>query len=105
MALDEADLDALVSAAALILDDAAYPFIAGHRAVETKGHGVPEVVHAVSRQGGRLRLRSTFSRLVSSSLTIGSGGSGQLTTKLREKLVGIQRGTIPDTHGWVMRLD
>jgi CIC family chloride channel protein len=42
---------------------------------ERAGHGVPEVVQAVSRQGGRLRLSSTFSRLVSSSLTIGSGGS------------------------------
>jgi branched-chain amino acid aminotransferase len=37
--------------------------------------------------------------------TIGSGGPGQLTTKLRDKLVGIQRGTVPDTHGWVHRLD
>jgi chloride channel protein, CIC family len=42
---------------------------------EGAGHGVPEVVDAVSRKGGRLRLRSTFSRLVSSTLTIGSGGS------------------------------
>ena len=42
---------------------------------ERAGHGVPEVVQAVTRQGGRLRLSSTFSRLVSSSLTIGSGGS------------------------------
>jgi len=42
---------------------------------ERAGHGVPEVVQAVSRQGGRLPLRSSFSRLVSSSLTIGSGGS------------------------------
>ena len=36
--------------------------------------------------------------------TIGSGGPGQLTTKLREKLVAIQRGTAPDPHGWVVRL-
>ncbi len=35
---------------------------------------------------------------------IGSGGSGQLTAKLRAKLVGIQRGTVTDTHGWVMKL-
>jgi CIC family chloride channel protein len=42
---------------------------------ERPGHGVPEVVQAVSRQGGRLPLRSSFSRLISSSLTIGSGGS------------------------------
>ncbi|MBI5896965.1 MAG: chloride channel protein [Desulfobacterales bacterium] len=42
---------------------------------ERAGHGVPEVVQAVSRQGGRLRLSFSFSRLISSSLTIGSGGS------------------------------
>ncbi len=36
--------------------------------------------------------------------TIGSGGPGQLTSKLREKLVGIQRGSMDDTHDWVMRL-
>ncbi len=42
---------------------------------EGAGHGVPEVVYSVSRHGGLLRMRSMFSRLVSSSLTIGSGGS------------------------------
>ena len=35
---------------------------------------------------------------------IGSGGPGQLTQKLRETLVGIQRGTRPDPHGWVTKL-
>lgn len=35
---------------------------------------------------------------------IGSGGPGQLTQKLRAKLVGIQRGDITDTHGWVTRI-
>ena len=35
---------------------------------------------------------------------IGSGGPGQLTQKLRQRLVGIQRGESPDTHGWVHRL-
>ncbi len=39
------------------------------------GHGVPEVIYSVSRHGGLLRFRSSFSRLVSSFLTIGSGGS------------------------------
>lgn len=39
------------------------------------GHGVPEVISSVSRYGGLLRFRSGFSRLVSSCLTIGSGGS------------------------------
>ena len=42
---------------------------------EGAGHGVPEVVYAVSRYGGLLRLRSSYSRLISSFLTIGSGGS------------------------------
>lgn len=42
---------------------------------ERAGHGVPEVVYAVSRYGGLLRFRSSYSRLVSSCLTIGSGGS------------------------------
>jgi CIC family chloride channel protein len=42
---------------------------------ERAGHGVPEVVYAVSRYGGLLRMRSTYSRLISSCLTIGSGGS------------------------------
>ncbi|MFO7932234.1 MAG: chloride channel protein [Desulfosalsimonas sp.] len=42
---------------------------------EGAGHGVPEVVYSVSRHGGLLRLRSAFSRLISSCLTIGTGGS------------------------------
>ena len=35
---------------------------------------------------------------------IGSGGPGQLTQRFRNKLVGIQRGTIEDTHNWVVKL-
>lgn len=35
---------------------------------------------------------------------IGSGGPGQLTQKLKSRLVSIQRGEAPDPHGWVMRL-
>ncbi|MDL2269247.1 chloride channel protein [Desulfosarcina sp. OttesenSCG-928-A07] len=42
---------------------------------ENPGHGIPEVIDAVSQHGGQLRLRSSFSRLVSGCLTIGSGGS------------------------------
>lgn len=34
--------------------------------------------------------------------TIGSGGPGQITSKVRERLVAIQRGTVADTHGWVL---
>ena len=44
---------------------------------EGAGHGVPEVIYSVSRYGGLLRFRSSFSRLISSCLTIGSGGSGR----------------------------
>lgn len=39
------------------------------------GHGVPEVVYSVSRFGGLMRFRSCFSPLISSCLTIGTGGS------------------------------
>ena len=42
---------------------------------EGAGHGVPEVIYSVSRYGGLLRLRTSFSRIISSCLTIGSGGS------------------------------
>lgn len=39
------------------------------------------------------------------SFRIGSGGPGQLTQKLRQRLVDIQTGTIEDRHGWITRLD
>ncbi|PID77974.1 MAG: chloride channel protein [Deltaproteobacteria bacterium] len=42
---------------------------------DDKGHGVPDVIYSVSRDGGFLKLRSVFSRLIASTLTIGSGGS------------------------------
>ena len=54
MALDQADLDALVAEAAAILDEAAKPFIAGHRAesaVQKKGNDfATEVDLAIERQ-------------------------------------------------------
>ncbi|MFQ5701636.1 MAG: chloride channel protein, partial [Acidobacteriota bacterium] len=46
-----------------------------HAFRETGGHGVTEVIYSISRRGGLLRLRSAFSRLLSSMLTIASGGS------------------------------
>ncbi len=36
--------------------------------------------------------------------SIGSGGTGQITHKLREKLVGIQTGAVADFNGWVVKL-
>ena len=38
------------------------------------------------------------------SFVIGSGGPGQITQKLRQRLVAIQRGEAPDSHDWVHRI-
>ncbi|MGL4312393.1 MAG: branched-chain amino acid aminotransferase [Sphingomonas sp.] len=38
------------------------------------------------------------------SFTVGSGGPGQSTQRLRQRLVDIQRGHAPDPHGWVQRI-
>jgi len=62
--------------------------------VETFACGTAAVVTAVGKVAGRTH-----------NFTIGSGGPGQTTSRLREKLVGIQRGSVEDRHGWVMRLD
>ncbi len=39
------------------------------------------------------------------TFTIGAGGPGQTTQRLRERLVSIQRGTATDPYGWVQRID
>jgi CIC family chloride channel protein len=44
-------------------------------AIETKGHGVPEVMEAVHLYGGKIRSRVAFIKVLVSSITIGSGGS------------------------------
>ena len=44
-------------------------------ATEAKGHGVPEVIDAVHRRGGRIRMRVAVAKAVASITTIGSGGS------------------------------
>jgi branched-chain amino acid aminotransferase len=36
---------------------------------------------------------------------MGSGGPGQTTTRIKQKLVDIQRGVAADPHGWVQRID
>jgi branched-chain amino acid aminotransferase len=61
--------------------------------VETFACGTAAVVTPVGRVAGR-----------DLDFTIGSGGPGQLTSRLRERLVGIQRGTVADKHGWVTHL-
>ena len=42
---------------------------------EAKGHGVPEVMEAVTMQGGRIRPRVAIIKSLASALCIGSGGS------------------------------
>ena len=37
--------------------------------------------------------------------TIGTGGPGQTTLRIRNALTDIQRGNAPDPHGWLDRLD
>ncbi len=42
---------------------------------EARGHGVPEVIYAVARNGGRIRGRVAVVKALASAVTIGSGGS------------------------------
>jgi CIC family chloride channel protein len=42
---------------------------------EAKGSGVPEVIDAVTRYGGRIRFRVVFFKALASAITLGSGGS------------------------------
>jgi branched-chain amino acid aminotransferase len=63
------------------------------RLVETFACGTAAVVTPVGSVHG-----------AQGSFTIGSGGPGQLTQKLRARLVEIQRGVAPDPHGWVDRI-
>lgn len=44
-------------------------------AKETKGHGVPEVMEAVVKTGGRIRARVAAVKILASSICLGSGGS------------------------------
>ncbi|MBV1688367.1 branched-chain amino acid aminotransferase [Novosphingobium sp. G106] len=61
--------------------------------VETFACGTAAVVTPVGKVAGR-----------EVDFTIGSGGPGQLTQKLKNRLVAIQRGEAPDPHGWVMKV-
>ncbi|WP_156840250.1 branched-chain amino acid aminotransferase [Novosphingobium aquimarinum] len=67
---------------------------ASGRLVETFACGTAAVVTPVGKVSGR-----------DGEFTIGSGGPGQLTQRLKDRLVSIQRGETPDTHGWITRLD
>ena len=67
--------------------------VASGALLEAFACGTAAVVTSVGKVAGRDR-----------EFTIGSGGPGQLTQKLRSRLVSIQRGEAPDPHGWVMKL-
>ncbi len=61
--------------------------------LETFACGTAAVVTPVGKVAGR-----------DGEFMIGSGGPGQITQKLRSRLVSIQRGEAPDPHGWVVKL-
>lgn len=42
---------------------------------EARGHGVPEVMYAISKRGGRIPAKVALIKALASALTIGSGGS------------------------------
>ncbi len=44
-------------------------------APETRGHGVPEVMEAMARRGGRIRPRVALAKVLASGVCIGTGGS------------------------------
>jgi branched-chain amino acid aminotransferase len=64
------------------------------RLVECFACGTAAVVTPIGRVAGQ-----------EGEFTIGGGGPGQLTTRLRARLVAIQRGEAEDRHGWVTRVD
>jgi branched-chain amino acid aminotransferase len=43
-------------------------------------------------------------RSTGGEFVVGDGGTGEVTARLRQSLVDIQRGRVADTHGWVERL-
>ncbi len=49
--------------------------IVKYGASEVKGHGVPEVMEAIIKKGGRIRPRVGILKALASAITIGSGGS------------------------------
>ena len=63
------------------------------RLVETFACGTAAVVTPVGKVSGR-----------DGEFTVGSGGPGQLTQKLKSRLVAIQRGQEADTHGWIRKI-
>jgi len=66
---------------------------------DSAGHGVPEIIRSVTMGGGRLRLDMIYSRLISSFLTVSSGGSAGL-----EGPIATSGGAIGSALGRFFRL-
>lgn len=66
---------------------------ASGKLVETFACGTAAVVTPVGKVAGK-----------DGEFTIGSGGPGQLTQKVKNRLVAIQRGQAEDTHGWIRKI-
>ncbi len=60
---------------------------------EAKGHGVPEVMDALQRSGGRIRPRVAVVKALSSAFTIGSGGSAGMEGPIVQIGAAIGSGT------------
>jgi CIC family chloride channel protein len=58
-----------------VLAGAVYGPLVDHFAPEARGHGVPEVMYAVTHQGGRIAPQVTLVKALASALCIGGGGS------------------------------
>jgi CIC family chloride channel protein len=67
---------------------------------EPPGHGVPEVIRAVCRDGGRMRRRSIFSRWLGSLCNVASGGSAGL-----ESPIVFSAAAVGSTVGGWLQLD
>ena len=67
---------------------------------DTAGHGVPEIIRSVSVGGGALRLDLIYSRLISSFLTVSSGGSAGL-----EGPIATSGGAIGSALGRAIRIN
>jgi CIC family chloride channel protein len=66
---------------------------------EAKGHGVPEVMLAVAREGGRIRPRVAIIKSLASAVCIGSGGSVG-----REGPIAQIGSTVGSTLGQILRM-
>lgn len=49
--------------------------VVGKYALEAKGHGIPQVIECMTFKCGRIRSRVAAAKIITSSITLGSGGS------------------------------